>query len=648
VRDGYLVLRVDDVPNAVHRRLYEAVRISSKGTVTEAGLERLAAETGRPRHPDAALPVDAPEQLGAAEKAQAARDFAEIGGSETILGAAHSLLGADFCGSLPDPAAGTVPGGSMATISDNAHHKDATRFPVREHRLRAVGYWYYPMAVTLEMGPTCVVPRSQYWAVDRDTFPHSEERLDQALRPPKTLREWRAALVEWSGFSLGMHGAADPKTGRRASGELPVAVRDERIVAGLRLLGDPAAADVRLLVPAGSVVLKHNEIFHRVSRSGLDGRTNHDVPARFMLGGGFFRGSEPVRSGPATQCHDSALFAADAVAHPVWSANLGWLRDGRAGRWSCPGWRARQPVERAAAAMAASPSEAERTAAGYRLGGSIRRGGAGRAAAVAALVAGLVSGGEATQRAATYGLSVAGQAAVAPLLSVVAAQLEREGDEAAGGGDVPAVGLHGGRWQIITCACFALGEASERPSAPAVAAMARVLEQATQGIVAHLAAKSGPQSAGAEGPRVGTEIRDATVEVDWAVHERRRAAAQAAAAAGHLGHAAVLADDAPVALTALAVLAPWLGSRDELEYGGELPDYFSGSAIGQAASHAALLLVSVRLDRPALLPAGNHWPGARGGAVAQEALRRLEHAVASGVANGAQRALHRPMTAAVM
>ena len=87
--------------------------------------------------------------------------------------------------------------------------------------------------------PACIINGSQYWAVDRDTFPHSEERLDMALLPPKSLDEWRAALMGWNGFALSMHSAAplDPATGRPASGEYRQR-RDLRIQAGLQMLGD--------------------------------------------------------------------------------------------------------------------------------------------------------------------------------------------------------------------------------------------------------------------------------------------------------------------------------------------------------------------------------------------------------------------------
>ena len=75
----------------------------------------------------------------------------------------------------------SLPGALVSTTGDNQMHKDGTSLPVREHRFRSVGYWYYSCDVEVEMGPTCIVPASQYWAVDRDTFPHSEERLAEPM-----------------------------------------------------------------------------------------------------------------------------------------------------------------------------------------------------------------------------------------------------------------------------------------------------------------------------------------------------------------------------------------------------------------------------------------------------------------------------------
>jgi hypothetical protein len=79
-----------------------------------------------------------------------------------------------------------------------------------------------------------------------------------ALLPPKSLDEWRDALMGWNGFALSMHSAAplDPTTGRPASGELSAAERDLRIQAGLQMLGDPMnAVDKKLTVSVCDMIV---------------------------------------------------------------------------------------------------------------------------------------------------------------------------------------------------------------------------------------------------------------------------------------------------------------------------------------------------------------------------------------------------------
>jgi hypothetical protein len=46
-------------------------------------------------------------------------------------------------------------------------HKDGHHIPVRDHRPRWIMGLYYPGEVKLDMGPTCIVPQSQYFEVDR-------------------------------------------------------------------------------------------------------------------------------------------------------------------------------------------------------------------------------------------------------------------------------------------------------------------------------------------------------------------------------------------------------------------------------------------------------------------------------------------------
>ena len=132
-----------------------------------------------------------------------------------------------------------------------------SRFPPVCKWIQSMTVPYASIACSCLCVSACVINGSQYWAVDRDTFPHSEERLDMALLPPKSLDEWRAALMGWNGFALSMHSAAplDPTTGRPASGELSAAERDLRIQAGLQMLGDPVnAVDAKLTVSACGMI----------------------------------------------------------------------------------------------------------------------------------------------------------------------------------------------------------------------------------------------------------------------------------------------------------------------------------------------------------------------------------------------------------
>ena len=107
---------------------------------------------------------------------------------------------------------------------------------------------YYPAEVTLEMGPTCISPGSQYFEVDRLEW----GTLGTGIDPPVSESEPHAA--EW-------HEAV---------------ARDGRVMNGC----DPAARDQvldrtgafwgreqkKLVVPAASVVLIHFDILHRGSR----------------------------------------------------------------------------------------------------------------------------------------------------------------------------------------------------------------------------------------------------------------------------------------------------------------------------------------------------------------------------------------------
>ena len=165
--------------------------------------------------------------------------------SPAVSAALSTILGRDFVCLPGDGALGYRGEGNLL---DQQFHKDLTLFGVRDHRPESVSVLYYPNAVTLELGPTAVLPGTHILGVDRGTFPQSEERLDPALRPPQTAKGWRSLLRSWNGFALSV-------AGRDA--DLPVPEREQRISGGVEMLGG-ATVEHKLCVCVIRSRLEHN------------------------------------------------------------------------------------------------------------------------------------------------------------------------------------------------------------------------------------------------------------------------------------------------------------------------------------------------------------------------------------------------------
>ena len=148
--DGFLVLQPEDVPGG---REHFASSFYAK-----------------------ARSISGPEAVGDATRSRDETLWAELTpevnailGAPTTQGALTSLLGPDFLG---------PPGNSLMHVSqtsDQTFHRDGTDHgptmsTVRDHRCRHVIAMYYPIATTVDLGPTTVVPRSQYSGVDREGF----------------------------------------------------------------------------------------------------------------------------------------------------------------------------------------------------------------------------------------------------------------------------------------------------------------------------------------------------------------------------------------------------------------------------------------------------------------------------------------------
>jgi hypothetical protein len=162
--------------------------------------------------------------------------------SPTVGGALASLLGPDLI---------APPGNSLMHVAqptDQTFHRDGTDHgptmsTVRDHRCRHVIVMFYPVETTVDLGPTTILPRSQYTGVNREGFHNSEERLSPFLRPPtgaaahQPTMAWQSASEKDAAFT-----AAQSLEEQDAS----------RIAHAIEMLGDPTLAELKVTVPAVS------------------------------------------------------------------------------------------------------------------------------------------------------------------------------------------------------------------------------------------------------------------------------------------------------------------------------------------------------------------------------------------------------------
>ena len=359
----------------------------------------------------------------------------------TVQGALTSILGDDF---VLHPHHFV----HEATTADQSFHQDGNlpwndRAHYRSHRPNWAMLFYYPQAVTLEAGPTEVLPGSQYWTTDfekDDGTWHRGDALDRKLR-----------------------------RGELATDDL--AVRDRRINAVVDTLGIEGVRRHKIEVPAGGIVLAHYDLMHRGSRQAADfaGR-------RFMYKFYYFRTGDPVVRNAVTAPEDSPT---DIIVDTAWH----WLRGQTDWR---PDIAPSDQVER----MELAGAEDERVRLGYEIGWLARS----RADFRKQLRELLFSDTEAVRRTAAYAVGIAGPACEPFVLEAMAGpdvRIRRVGAYAAGEAQIASADVVEALFSLLETdaddlvrsnAAYALGWIGRRPGAPVSAArLLKRLDPAVEG-----------------------------------------------------------------------------------------------------------------------------------------------------------------------
>jgi hypothetical protein len=414
--NGFLAFRVDDLPRGFHEDFYR------KACELKADHDRRGFDASSSR-----------QKLGLPDRRQFGTELAAksdmILSSARTRGALASLLGSDFAGGAWD-------GGVLsANDRDQGWHKDNTYEPTRDWSPRQISLFFYPGPCTNNDGPTCFLPGTQYFALDREGLGHGEERLDASMLAPKTAEEWRLATASYSD-TRSVDEQKNPGT--------TYAKLDRSRAEGIPLLGVDGLRERRVTHRGGYIVLWHDNVFHRRARQrprGVVGGVGpapeeHDFSNVHVWGGAeetevqfrpvvrlsFFRTSEPTRAHWHEQSRrrrrqgaglDEVMDEGAAVPEILTQPQLEWLRGGNdaAGAAGVPA--VRQSELSQAIWQLHHGGECARTCAAVRLGRS------GQAGAIAALAAALRDGAEAQRRAGCYGLAHGGRAAARALLGLL-------------------------------------------------------------------------------------------------------------------------------------------------------------------------------------------------------------------------------------
>lgn len=347
--DGFVVL-TPEIPEATHDHYYEtAQQLYAKSALL--GPERVPGTNHLQLLGDN-LPGLVPRI------AELFHDPVMAGALTSVLGADHVLHPHCFCHRSGRP--------------DQAFHQDGNlpwneRGHYRSHRPDWAMIFYYPQAVTQELGPSEVVPGTQYWT-------RNSEKPDGSWYPGDPMdRSLDPRVLAGDNFSA----------------------RDAAIAGSVDRIGVPNLKRRFVTVPKGSFLLAHYDIVHRGSRA-LPGN-----PERFMYKFYYARTREPqAPSWNNTRAAPEFSGARQEVV-PVAEQIRAWCRGATPA--SCAG------VQR----CAADADEATRIAWAYRAGAAARHGDTG---ALDSLLDWLDEEDESLRRTAGYGLRQAGASAFEGLI----------------------------------------------------------------------------------------------------------------------------------------------------------------------------------------------------------------------------------------
>ncbi len=235
---GYHIVDSSGIPETTHDRLFEAA----------VDIHQRRAELSNPRASLEAVADNLHVQVPLLN--ELFQSDALDGALSSILGPRYFRYGHSFI--------------HQSGAYDQSYHKDSplpwgTRGGLRSHRPNWAMLFYYPQAVALDMGPTEILPGTQYWNVNREGTGRTEgeDRFEGTLNQ-------------------------DVVNGMNE-------VERERYFHKQVLEFDRNVKPLRLQLPKGSLVLVHFDLFHRGTRSVGD-------DARFMYKFWYVRTTEPRES----------------------------------------------------------------------------------------------------------------------------------------------------------------------------------------------------------------------------------------------------------------------------------------------------------------------------------------------------------------